>query len=561
MSRTPRSTIPSTAGMLAAALAALAGCTSSPTEPATSEPLPLYQAPNGDVGLVFLDTSEQRSQGEWDACHGKAACAPGESVVGLSAIPGSANRSALCRRLGGQFTASSTGSINLDGNRDVRRAARLPDWAPEYYKLECGANEYVLGVSEDAAQCQGNRNFHAVLCGAASGLTSACHTRTFDARDDRGTTASQDWDFGAFKGECGPGQYVAGVSVDPGSRRAHSLLCCNVSPGNPFVTVSGRQFMLDGAPFHHTSANVQGLIFETIAQARTDLAGLAADGVREARILIANTNLDTASILSRLQAVVDAARPLGIRLTVVLTGNYGGHFAIWTPPGDPEVNQPYKTGGVYQAGDDAFLLPPDGSGLRLFSDAWLAGGYRTNYLPFVDAVVTRFRNEPTIMAWDLAGEVKSPTFTIANVISFHRDVARHVKALDPNHLITPGIISTRQVGMSNVADQDALLGDGAIDYISAHSYEDGEDDAAVAQRLGKPYVIAEFGFSMPGGDKAAYRARVDAYFQKVYLSEGAQAAGFWGIEYGTPHGLGDTTYTSGRLDVISSLWHAWLGKI
>jgi hypothetical protein len=50
--------------------------------------------------------------------------------------------------------------------------------------------------------------------------------RTFDATNDRGTTASGDWDPGAYKGECALNEYVAGVSIHPTTRRPHSLLCC-----------------------------------------------------------------------------------------------------------------------------------------------------------------------------------------------------------------------------------------------------------------------------------------------------------------------------------------------
>ncbi len=220
------------ASAVALSTLALVACASSSEEPSATTNDSLSRAPNGDVALTFLDGSEQRSQGEWDPCRGKADCAPGEGIVGLSEIPWSANRSALCRRIGGQLSGNVAARIDLDGRRDVRRASRAGDWANGYFKLECGENEYVLGVSENAAQCQGDRRVHAVLCGAATGLTDACRTRTLDGGDDRGTVASGDWDPFAFKGECAEREYVAGVSVDPGSGRAHSILCCGAGGGN-----------------------------------------------------------------------------------------------------------------------------------------------------------------------------------------------------------------------------------------------------------------------------------------------------------------------------------------
>jgi hypothetical protein len=54
-----------------------------------------------------------------------------------------------------------------------------------------------------------------------------CNVRVFDAHDDRGDNpAMEDWDVGAFKGQCATNEYVAGISVHPGSGAPHSLLCC-----------------------------------------------------------------------------------------------------------------------------------------------------------------------------------------------------------------------------------------------------------------------------------------------------------------------------------------------
>jgi hypothetical protein len=124
------------------------------------------------------------------------------------------------------------------------------DWAPGAWKLECGDAEYVSAVSEDASMCQGDNRFHAVQCAKGKGLESGgCHARTFDHGDDRGSSVAGDWDFGAYKGECGDAEYVAGVSVSPGSGAPHSLLCCPASggssggagQGDPFFGLSSDQ--------------------------------------------------------------------------------------------------------------------------------------------------------------------------------------------------------------------------------------------------------------------------------------------------------------------------------
>ena len=121
--------------------------------------------------------------------------------------------------------------LSVDGGSDQRRARRVPDWDPGYFKLECGANEYVAGVSQNAMPCAGNNAFHAVMCAAASGLPSgglgtACRNRFLVASDDRPPGYTDDWDEGAFKAECAQDEFAAGVSVHPGTGAPHAILCC-----------------------------------------------------------------------------------------------------------------------------------------------------------------------------------------------------------------------------------------------------------------------------------------------------------------------------------------------
>jgi hypothetical protein len=186
------------------------------------------EAVNGDFALLFADTSTERiDTGDWDACRGKASCAPGETLRGLSVVPGGDGRMALCHpAASGAYTGEITATLTLDGNADQRRTERNGDWAHGYWKLECGEDEYVTAVSENAMQCFGDRRFHAVRCAKGTSLGKSCTVRNVDAGDDRASTETGDWDFGNFKAECGSNEYVAGISVSPGTGRPHSLLCC-----------------------------------------------------------------------------------------------------------------------------------------------------------------------------------------------------------------------------------------------------------------------------------------------------------------------------------------------
>ncbi len=196
-----------------------------------------FPAPGYAPGTL-RDTSTLRvsrpqfPNGDWDACRGKLDCANGETLAGLATDTGDHQGDmGLCHQEPG-FSGQVTARIDLDGFVDQRRAQRQAigfpdrDWAPGFYKLECGAGEYVVGISEDANQCQHDNRFHAALCAQGPAGLGTCSVRTLDGGDDRGSVASGDWDGNHFKAECAASEYVAGVSVHPDSFAPHSILCC-----------------------------------------------------------------------------------------------------------------------------------------------------------------------------------------------------------------------------------------------------------------------------------------------------------------------------------------------
>ncbi len=203
-------------------------CVAAPADP----------RPDGSTALLFKDTSAARvfraefPSGDWDYCHGKADCANGEAVNGLSLdLASGQGRRGLCRPHDGRFAGAARAVLTIDGRRDLRRAQRVPDWDPGYFKLECGANEYVAGVAENALPCSGTNAFHAILCASASGLPgtglgTACRNRYLVGRDDRPLSQTDDWDEGAFKAECATDEYVAGVSLHTATGAPHAILCC-----------------------------------------------------------------------------------------------------------------------------------------------------------------------------------------------------------------------------------------------------------------------------------------------------------------------------------------------
>ena len=181
---------------------------------------------------LFLDTTTSfGSDADWDPNHGKAVCAPGDAIVGLSEIPDGPGRTALCQASTAALSPGNVTATLLFSGTDQRLADRGGDWSQGFIKFECGIGQYLSAVSENAAALQGDNRFHGIQCALGTGLgdNETCTARVFDAGDDRGTTSTGDWDPGAFKGECGVGAYAVGVSASTTTGAPHAILCCSSS--------------------------------------------------------------------------------------------------------------------------------------------------------------------------------------------------------------------------------------------------------------------------------------------------------------------------------------------
>jgi endoglucanase len=156
---------------------------------------------------------------DWDVGNYKGECADNQPLDGLSRVPGAAAAHALhCA----PFTLASAPNgctlrdFSAGDNRGTDDGGWDWDWG--YRKGECGAGEYVRGVSQT-----GSGAAHEILCCPGSVRHQSCSVQTF-ANGDAGFHGA-DWDWGYLKGQCADGQYVAGVSGEYGGG-ARSILCC-----------------------------------------------------------------------------------------------------------------------------------------------------------------------------------------------------------------------------------------------------------------------------------------------------------------------------------------------
>ncbi|HWS89548.1 MAG TPA: DUF4126 family protein [Pyrinomonadaceae bacterium] len=164
----------------------------------------------------------------------------------------------------------------------------------------------------------------------------------------------------------------------------------------------------------------------------------------------------------------------------------------------------------------------------------------------------RYTEDPTIMAWELANEPR-PMRPAANE-AYRRwvaDVAASIKAKDRNHLVVVG--HEGRMGTEDLKLFEEIHADRNIDYLTIHiwpknwSWFKGHEIAAdfegvaektlayveehlrVAERLGKPLVVEEFGLPRDGHsfDPAAPTTLRDALYSKVFnvLTRHAAAGG------------------------------------
>jgi mannan endo-1,4-beta-mannosidase len=168
----------------------------------------------------------------------------------------------------------------------------------------------------------------------------------------------------------------------------------------------------------------------------------------------------------------------------------------------------------------------DGGPGRYKDDAWYANGYKqvdplsgtVSYRDWVAEIVARYKDDPTILAWQLMNEAEvkpseSSSTCSANAAAllknFAADVSGLVKSIDPNHLVSLGTIGGGQCGTQGAEYKD-VYSVPTIDLCEYHDYGspntpmpgDAYNGLQVrlnqCQELGKPLFVGETGITAPG---------------------------------------------------------------
>jgi hypothetical protein len=154
------------------------------------------------------------------------------------------------------------------------------------------------------------------------------------------------------------------------------------------------------------------------------------------------------------------------------------------------------------------------------------------WIPFIDQVAARYRDNTAIAFYSIVGEPKPPTSAaeLEALLGFYRTTTEALRAADPNHLITVG-------GFNHMEDHPELGWWQAIDALATNdivgvkTYSQHDLDlmpaiSAFARSVGKPVVDEEFGMPQSFGDGSfaggpAYNglaAGRAAFFDAVYSS-------------------------------------------
>ncbi len=281
-----------------------------------------------------------------------------------------------------------------------------------------------------------------------------------------------------------------------------------------FVTRSGTSLVLDGSPYKFIGGNRFGLgnynniyacgpgdqnILDSV------IGNLAAYSVNGMRFWAFQSFTNGGTNWSAFDAVLQTAAKYNVRLVFTLENQWQD-----------------CTGGGYKY------------------DTWYASGYLSPYgsypisfRDYVNRVVTRYKDNPYILMWQLMNEAEIKTTggscgDATTLYNFAQTMSSYIKSIDPNHLVNLGTIGTGQCGTSGSNYQN-LYSISTIDVVEAHDYGDPTDalppaivaDLNVAKTLNKPFFMGEAGIPKSSYTLSQRASLFDSKISALFSNGGA----------------------------------------
>ncbi len=303
-----------------------------------------------------------------------------------------------------------------------------------------------------------------------------------------------------------------------------------------FVERRGTGFVQNDRPFEVVGTNIHYLPWGTNAEVDQALADAAAMNLTVVRFFITSfrgtLDGETRPTIWSFDKVADSAN-MGMKGVYTLYWDAGqGRMAFNEgPTGFKKVDYAItKAGELGLKLQIAFMdfWPSAGGSAQVaawYGADWESERYRffwtderakQDYRDLVRYVLERknaytgvlYKDDPTIFGWDLLNEPELESVELAH--SFFLEMSAYVKSIDPRHLLATG--SEGFYGGRNGSDPEAELALPDIDFGTWHSYPDlhGISTGAVAdlveqhcdtaEKVGKPVVLEEFGYSFLHAD-------------------------------------------------------------
>jgi hypothetical protein len=240
-------------------------------------------------------------------------------------------------------------------------------------------------------------------------------------------------------------------------------------------------------------------------------------------------------------------------------------------------------------------------------DTWYETGYRIpygtatlSYATYVRDVVHHYRNDPTILGWEMMNEATTTARVDGQsaVVPFARSIGAEIHAADPNHLVTVGTESDGWPGASG-PDFTAVYSLPEVDFGVAHDYQapgqSGDYDrypmnglsrtgtlpaptssecaategaplaCSVAEdlRLGKPMVIDEVAVGARSSDRRALEARAKLFDAKLAagFSNGVSGELVWDFNKVDVTTAGNFDVEQYDHDPLIGVLHRWSGLV
>ncbi|KAF8831301.1 hypothetical protein HHX47_DHR1000738 [Lentinula edodes] len=223
-----------------------------------------------------------------------------------------------------------------------------------------------------------------------------------------------------------------------------------------FVTTQGSKFFVNGSEFPIIGTNAYWLqalneeqdIINTFSNisalgikvAFNDVTEIPETGTWFQLIANGTTSVNTgANGLQKLDMIIKHAESFGIYVLLTLTNN-------WAPLATDNLTESIdglKSSVQSRAVVDTFNASRPRNFLS--NDYGKANLIHHRFQILNLNIVTRYVDSPAVLAWELANDARcnssvaaSATCTPQTITQWHSTVAQHIKALDPNHLISSG---------------------------------------------------------------------------------------------------------------------------